>query len=142
MNSEISKIEILPEHNLLRRYVYPNPPKITLIKDDGTICSTCFHLRPGEEGISVDIEHLTTYEKAIVDTTKHRLLRLNAGDVQALDLTTEHDPIAIDTEQEPVNGSTHQLQYDNYAHALIKGKIDKKIPKKLAALAIKINYPE
>lgn len=114
-------IEILPDHNLLRRYIFPNPPNIQLIKDDGTICSTCFQLRANENGISVDIEHLTTIEKSISDKSKYRLLMLKAGDVQSLNLITEHDPL-----------------HENYAHALIKGNISKPISRKLAQYATKI----
>jgi hypothetical protein len=118
MNSKANKIEILPEYNLLRRYIFPNPPSITYLKDNGEICSSCFNLRPIELGISVDIEHLTTYEKSIKDRTKYRLLLLNAGEVQNINLITEHDP-------EP----------ENFAHSLIKGKIDRKTSKKLAVLS-------
>lgn len=125
MNSKISKIDILPEHNLLRRYIYPNPPNASYIKEDGKICSTCFQLRPDELGISVDIEVLTTYEKSINDRTKYRLLCINAGEVQLLNLNTEHNP-------EP----------DNYAHALITGNITKSISRKLAALAKRVKYPD
>jgi hypothetical protein len=123
MIQKVEKVEILPEYNLLRRYIFPNPPDITFIKDNGKICSTCFHIRPNEGGISVDIEHLTTYEKSIQDREKYRLLLLNAGDVQNLELITEHDP-------EP----------NNYAHSLIKGNIDKKISRKLAEISKIINY--
>lgn len=118
MNSKANKIDILPEFNLLRRYIYPNPPAITYIKENGDICSSCFNLRPKENGISVDIEHLTTHEKSIKDRTKYRLLMLNAGAVQNINLITEHDP-----------------EIDNYAHTLIKGNIDRKASKKLASLS-------
>ncbi len=111
-------IKILPIHNLLRRYLHPNPPNFTLIKDDGTVCSTCFHLRKGEDGLSVDIEHLTNYARAVFDEDKYRLLSLKAEKVQELGLKTIHDP-----------------KPENYAHALIKGKIDKKTSKKLARIA-------
>lgn len=118
MSNKSNLIDILPEYNLLRRYLHPNPPNILLIKDDGTICSTCFHLRQDEDGISVDIEHLTTYLKSVIDKTKFRLLCLNAGDVQNLGLNTIHNP-----------------QPDNFAHALITGRIDKKVSKKLAQIS-------
>lgn len=124
MGLEAKKIKILAEHNLLRRYIFPNPPAIIYIKENGQICSSCFNLRPDEIGISVDVEHLTSYEKSIKDRKKYRLLLLNAGEVQNLNLITEHDP-------EP----------ENYAHALIKGKIDRKISKKLAALSKIVPFP-
>lgn len=123
MNSK-KRIIIRAENNLLRRYIFPNPPNFTLIKDDGSICSTCFHLRKSEEGLSVDIEELSTLEKSIVDSSKYRLLRLNAGKVQDLKLTVSHAPIE-----------------DNYAHALIKG-VDKKKSKKLARIASKVDFPK
>ena len=87
------RIEILREHNLLRRAFYPNPPDITYFKDDGTICSTCFQLRNGENGISVDLEHLTKYEISIKDKTKYRLITINAGSIHDLSLLTEHTPL-------------------------------------------------
>ncbi|MDT3739355.1 MAG: hypothetical protein RO257_07625 [Candidatus Kapabacteria bacterium] len=118
-------IDILPEHNLLRRYVHPNPPDRLMIKEDGTVCSTCYHLRPNEDGISVDIEHLTNYDKSVKDRTKFRLLWLNAGDVQNLGLNTNHNPLP-----------------DNEAHALITGDIDRKISKKLAYISRVVPLPD
>lgn len=121
-NNTIIKIE--NEHNLLRRFIHPNPPNFTYLKDDGTICSTCFQLRSGEQGLSVDIEHLTTYEKSIIDRKKYRLLSINAGKVNQLELSTKHDPLP-----------------ENYAHALIKGNIDKKKSRKLAYFSVVVPYP-
>ena len=124
MCSTENNINILPEHNLLRRYIFPNPPNLTLIKENGEICSTCFHLKPNENGISVNLEHLTTLEESIIDRTKYRLLRLRAGAVQQINLTIEHSP-------EP----------NNYSHSLIKGVIDRKTGRKLASIAVKVKFP-
>lgn len=122
MSKLIDKVEISKDDNLLRRFLSPNPPNFIFIKDDGTICSTCFQLRKNEDALSVDLERLTTLEKSIKDKTKYRLLKLNAGEVQKLKLLVEHDP---NPKQEP----------DNISHTLIKGNIDKKISKKLASLS-------
>lgn len=113
-----TKIEILDKHNVLRRFLSPNPPYISFVKDDGTICSTCFQLRKGENGLSVDLEHLTTIEKSISDKSKYKLLKLNVGRIRNTNLNVEHDPIE-----------------DNYSHSLIMGNLDKKSSRQLASIS-------
>lgn len=51
---------------LLRRVQFLNP---NFIKDDGRPASSSFSLKSGEDGLSVDLERLTTYAKSIQDTT-------------------------------------------------------------------------
>ncbi len=91
------------DDRLLRRVLYLNP---NFIKPDGTPASSCFTLKKGEDGLSVDLERLTTYTKAIQDRSRFRLFVLNAGYTKSLNLENVHDPMP-----------------DNPAHSLIKGEI-------------------
>lgn len=109
------------EDRLLRRVQYLNP---NFIKPDGTPASSSFSLKKGEDGLSVDIERLTTYSKAIQDRSRFRLFVLNAGFTRSLNLENVHDPLP-----------------DNLAHALIKGAISRGVSRKLAAMSVRINYP-
>lgn len=113
--------EIRPEDRLLRRIQYLNPH---FIKDDGTPASSSFSLKRGEDGLSTDIERLTTYAIAIVDTDRFRLYALSAGFITSLGLQNIHDP-----------------KEENYAHALIKGTITRGTSRKLAKAATRIPYP-
>jgi hypothetical protein len=92
---------------------------------DGTPASSSFILKNGEDGLSVDIEKLSTHEQPIQDPKRFRLFSLEAAHTVELGLTNEHDPIE-----------------GNYAHALIKGNISKGVARKLAAAARRINYPD
>ena len=121
MNNELTIIEILDNDNLLRRVLFLNP---NFIKPDGSIASSCFQLKKNEEGLSVDIERLTKYEKSIQDIHKFRLYSLKAEFIHSLNLKTVHNPLE-----------------SNYAHALIKGKITRAISRKLAKKATRIPYP-
>lgn len=113
------KIEITPEDKLLRRVVYPYPH---LIKPDGKLSSLAFKPRSGvdKDGLSVDLERLTTFDTAIVDRSKYRLYSLSAKVPFGLGLECVHDPIP-----------------ENYAHALIKG-ISKSIARKLSRAAQRV----
>lgn len=88
---------------LLRRIPFTDP---RYIKDDNSISSFAFKPRTGENGLSVNIERLTTYDKSVLDRTKFRLSTLPAEIPRTLALDCVHDP-----------------QPENYAHALITGKI-------------------
>ncbi|MBD8490077.1 hypothetical protein IFO69_15070 [Echinicola sp. CAU 1574] len=116
------KENILEEDRLLRRLEHAPPDFI--IKPDGTPSSSCFSLKRGEDGLSVDIERLTTYERSIQNPRRFRLFALRADYTSSLGLENVHDP---------VDG--------NNAHALIKGDIKKTTARKLAKNAVKINYP-
>jgi len=118
----LEKETILKEDKLLRRVQYLHP---NFIKPDGTPASSSFQLKKGEEGLSVDIERLTEYGQAIQDVSRFRLYYLEAAFTEDLGLENEHDPLE-----------------DNYAHALIKGKITKSVSRKMARTAIRIAYPE
>ena len=121
------KEEILAEDKLLRRVQFMHPD---FIKDDGTPSSSSFQLKKNpdgtkEDGLSVDLERLISYDVAIGDITRFRLYALIANDLKNLGLSCEHDP-----------------QLHNFAHSLIKGNISKPISRKLASLAVRIRYPD
>lgn len=113
--------EITTEDRLLRRAFFADPQ---YVRDDMTVTSFAFKLRKNEEGLSVDIERLTTYEKSISDVNRFRLFAVKAGDVRALELKCEHKPIE-----------------GNYAHAEIYGTNVNKKSSQLARLAIYIPFP-
>jgi hypothetical protein len=127
MQNETEKTEILPHDDLLRRIQFLDP---NFIKEDGTPASSSFTLKKQEngsleDGLSVDIARLTTFEKSIEDISRFRLFALKAGFVTELGLFCEHDPLP-----------------DNFAHTLIKGNINRKMARKLAQNAVRISYPE
>lgn len=116
------KVAILPTDRLLRRVLFLDP---NFIKPDGTPASSCFSLKRGENGLSVEVERLTTYEKAIKDVSKYRLFSLHCSFVRSLNLECVHDPLP-----------------DNYAHALICGDIKRSVSRKLAQNSMLIDYPK
>lgn len=91
-------IKILDEDRLLRRAFFKDPRHV---RDDMTVTSFVFKLRKEEEGLSVDIEKLATYEKSIIDIERFRLFAVSAKDIRSIDLDCVHKPIIP----------------DNYAHA-------------------------
>lgn len=110
------------EDRLLRRVQYLHP---TFIKPDGTPTSASFSLKKDEDGLSVDLERLTTYAKAIQDRSRFRLFAIKARLTKLLDLENVYDPMP-----------------DNPAHSLIKGKISKATSRQLAKAAVRIAYPD
>ena len=112
---------ILDEDRLLRRVQYLDP---NFIKPDGTPASSSFSLKRGEDGLSVDLERLTSYPKAIEDRSRFRLFALVSGFTTSLGLENVHDPLP-----------------DNRAHSLIKGEIKRGVSRKLAKAAVRIAYP-
>lgn len=79
------------------------------IKSDGTVSSLAFSKKRDEDGLSVDLESLTTPEKTIIDRFKFRLRRINVGIVR----NVIND--GLDVIHDPVEG--------NSAHSLITGNI-------------------
>jgi len=77
-----------------------------------------------EDGLSVDLERLTSPQKAIQDVTRYRLYILPASIPLSLGLTCLHDPVE-----------------GNPAHALITGDMSKPIARKLARAAQRMIYP-
>jgi len=110
------------DDRLLRRIQYLDP---NFIKDDGTPASSSFSLKSDEDGLSVDLERVTTPAKSIQDRSRFRLFALRAGFTTSLGLENVHHP-----------------QEDNYAHTLIKGRITRGISRKLAREAVCISYPD
>jgi len=98
---------------LLRRVPYLDP---NYVKHDGTASSYAFSLRKRngvkEEGLSVDTERLTTYERAILKASDFRLFALLTNTVRDLKLSVCHDPCP---KEDP----------DNQAHTLISGTVGK-----------------
>ena len=115
-------IEIKNEDRLLRRAFYKDP---SYVRDDMTVTSFAFKLRKGEEGLSVDIERLTTYEKSITDAERFRLFAITANDVRSVGADCIHKPVE-----------------DNYAHAEILGTNLNKTSSQLAKLSVFIHYPQ
>jgi hypothetical protein len=120
---EISTEEIKNDDRILRRVWYPDS---NYIRDDMTATPMAFKLRKkiGETGLSVSIERLTTFAKAIRDVTRYRLFVLSATQVRETELDCIHKP-------EP----------DDYAHAEIVGIITNSVSSKLARAATYIKYP-
>ena len=95
------------------------------MKPDGTPASSSFSLKKGENGLSVDLERLTTYSNAIQDRSRFRLFALDAGFTRSLDLENVHDPMP-----------------ENPAHSLIIGEIARGLSRKLARAAVRVAYPD
>lgn len=119
---EIEEIE--DSDTLLRRVPYKDPK---YIKDDGTLSSLAYTPRKQDRGLSVNIERLTTYEESILNIRRFRLFAHKALKFRELDLECEHNPLP-----------------KNKSHALVIGinPNNRKIPRKLARSARKINFPE
>lgn len=106
-------LQIYDEDNVLRR-VPTNP---SYIKPDGTINSYSFRKRKGEDGISVNLERLSSFTKTTMGSTEFRVLRINVGTIRNVindGLNVKHNPIL-----------------DNEAHSLIVGDVSKSKQKKL-----------
>ena len=121
MENEV--IQLNNEDRLLRRVIFKDP---SYVREDMTVTSFAFKLRKGEEGLSVDIERLTTYEKSIVSVEKYRLFAVSCKDLRSMDLDCIHKPLP-----------------ENYAHAEISGlTLNKnKVSSQLSKFAVYINYP-
>lgn len=104
--------EILGTDNLLRRI--PLKPSHIF---QGRITSACFKTKPGENGLSVDIEAIVNDITATYNKETHTLARLAAAIPMDLGFDCKHDPVE-----------------GNYAHALIMGDTNP-IAKKLASVA-------
>ncbi len=113
--------QIYDEDNVLRRVptFLPN-----YIKPDGSVSSLAFRLRKGEEGISVDLERLSSYSQATLGRSDFRLLRLNVGQ------TRNDINDGLDVVPDPIEG--------NEAHSLITGNITKGKQKQLVKISTEI----
>jgi len=110
-------VQIGNEDFLLRRIpAFPN-----YIKPDGSITSFAFSLRKGEDGISTDLERLANRDVSVLDRTKFRLARVNAGLIRN-DINDGLDCI-------------HSPLPENYAHSLITSQSGKITDLKSRAMA-------
>ena len=98
----------------------------------GRPSSRAFAPRPRDEGkLSVDIESLTTLEKAINDPIRFVLYRISTALVYRLGLDCIYDPIQSET-------------MENLAHAIVIGfkENDESVPGILARKSELINFPD
>ena len=108
--------EVITDKDRLLRRIIIDP---SYIKPDNKITSLAFKPRKTDyDGLSVDLERLTTYQAAIKDKTKFRLARLEASIPLSLGLECIHKPLL-----------------DNRAHSLIRGNFTNSICRKLANFA-------
>lgn len=113
--------QIYDEDNVLRRVptFIPN-----YIKPDGTVSSLAFRLRKGEDGLSVDLERLSSFSKATLGRNDFRLLKVNVGQIRN-DIND-----GIDVILDPIE--------DNEAHSLITGNITKGKQKQLVKISTEV----
>lgn len=100
-------VQIGNDDFLLRRI----PISPSYIKPDGSITSFAFSLKKGEDGISTDLEKLADKEKSVLDRTRFRLAKINAGFIRNYindGLDCIHNPLP-----------------ENYAHSLITSSPNK-----------------
>jgi hypothetical protein len=116
----MENVQIFDEDNLLRRVPSNNP---SYIKPDKTISSFAFSKKRDEDGVSVDLERLTDYHTAIIDSSRFRLLKINVEVIVKKindGLSVEYNPIF-----------NHPTLADNKAHCLICGNISDNKKKQL-----------
>lgn len=127
-----NKGDKLEDSETLLRRVY-RKDKRYIDPKTGRPSSRAFSPRPKDEGkLSVDIERLTTYEKAISDPTKFMLFSFFAELPHQLGLECIYDP-KIDAEN----------NFENLAHSLVIGfeEEDESIPGILSRKVKQIDYP-
>lgn len=117
MKDKAQKVIINKGDRLLRRI----PINPDFIKPDGVLSSSCFSVKKGQDGVSVDLERLTTHTDSIKDKSRYYLYFLEAYFTEDLGLKNLHDPLP-----------------DNVAHTLIKGNIARSVARTLAAAARQI----
>ncbi len=110
-------VQIGNDDFLLRRI----PISPSYIKPDGSISSFAFSLKKGEDGISTDLERLADKNKTVLDRTKFRLAKINAGFIRN-DINDGLDCI-------------HNPLPENYAHSLITSRTGKISDSKSRAMA-------
>lgn len=128
----MNKGDKVGEHEALLRRVYRIDKRFRDPKT-GKPSSRAFAPRPKRDygKLSVDIESLTSVEKAIVDPLKYVLFRIKTALVYKLGLNCIYDPIDTDI-------------FQNIAHAFIIGfnEDDESIPGILARQAEYVSYLE
>jgi len=118
-------MEILDEDNVLRRVptFLPN-----YFKPDGSITRVAFSTKKDEDGLSVNLERLTTVEKSILNPSKFKLFKINVGVVKN-EINDDLDVV-------------YNPKEDNEAHCLITGNITKGKANQLKKNANEVNLPE
>ena len=106
---------ISPQDILCRRFPIDNPFFWKWVGDRKVPTSAAFKTKPGEDGLSVEIAHLTTADISIQDPLKFNLALLQASVPMEIGLVCIHNPLP-----------------NNNAHALIVGENTKSIAKKLS----------
>lgn len=118
-------MELEDDDELLRRVLFLNPD---FVRPDGSLTSAAFKISKNEDGLSVNVKRLTTYDAAVLDSQKYRLYAVTLSFVRSLELDCVPDPLP-----------------DNPANALIKGEAlkDKTKIRLLAAEASKnpVSHP-
>lgn len=97
------------------------------IKPDGTITSRAYQKKRDDDGISVDLEKLSSFVKATLGDKRYRLLRINVGVIR-------HD----------INDGlnvVHNPLPEEEAHSLITGHITESKQKKLLKNSAEVTAP-
>ncbi len=113
-------VQIGNDDFLLRRI----PISPSYFKPDGSISKFAFSLKKSEDGISTDLERLADKDKSVLDRTRFRLAKINAGFIRN-DINDGLDCM-------------HNPLPENYAHSLItstSGKISDSKSRKMAGNA-------
>jgi hypothetical protein len=114
-------VDILDSDFILRRVPTYLP---NYIKPDGSITSRAYQKKRAEDGVSVDLEKLSSFEKATLGDKRFRLLKLNAGVIRHDindGLNTVHNPLP-----------------ENDAHGLIIGHITEGKQKQLLKNSVEV----
>lgn len=110
-------VKIGNEDFLLRRFPIGDP---NYVRPDGSVTSFAFTPRKSDlDGLSVDLERLTTLNAAVIDPGKYGITRISVERVRSI--------AGIDCIHAPIP--------ENYAHSLITGKITKSVRSNLADFA-------
>ncbi len=117
-------VAITDADNLLRRIPTHIP---SYIKPNGSISSMAFAKKRDEDGLSVDLERLSSYEKATLADKRYRLLRINVGIIR----NDINDGLEV----------MHNPLPDNEAHSLITGNITEGKKKQLLKGATEVILP-
>jgi hypothetical protein len=117
-------VDILNSDFVLRRVPthFPN-----YIKPDGTITSRAYQKKRDEDGVSVDLEKLSSLEKATLGDKRYRLLKINVGIIR-YDI---NDGLNV----------VHKPLTENDAHSLITGHITEGKQKKLLKCSTEVTAP-
>lgn len=116
-------VDILDSDFILRRVPTYLP---NYIKPDGTITSRAYQKKRDEDGISVDLEKLSSFTKATLGDKRFRLLKLNVGIIRHDindGLNTIHNPLP-----------------ENDAHSLIIGHITESKQKQLLRKSVEVIF--